>query len=76
MVEIRCNNREVTDVYFCCYGNGKALYMYLWLIGVDEPDYGKKLKSLSTLTTELITGEGTYLESLECIVDVSHASFM
>ena len=24
MAEIRCNNREVTDVYFCRYGNEKA----------------------------------------------------
>ena len=28
VAEIRHNNQEVTDVYFCCYGNGKALFMH------------------------------------------------
>ena len=46
-------------------------------IGADEPDFGKeKVKSLNALTSELITGEAAYLESLECIVKVSHTSFM
>ena len=46
-------------------------------IGTDELDSGKEnLKSLSALTIELIDGEALYLESLRCIVDVSHASFM
>lgn len=43
----------------------------------DEPDYGKeKLKSLSALTRELITGEAEYLQSLQCIVNVSHAHYL
>ena len=47
-------------------------------IATDEPDYGgkEKLKSLSTLISELITGEAQYLQSLQCIVDVSHAHYL
>ena len=41
--------------------------------GIDEPDFGKeKLKSLGAITRELITGEALYLQSLQCIVEVSH----
>ena len=46
-------------------------------LGIDEPDYGgkEKLKSLSAVTKELINTESHYLQSLECIADVSHAFF-
>lgn len=51
--------------------------MYIYSIGIDEPDFGKeKVKSLGALISDLITGEATYLESLECIVNVSHSPFL
>ena len=53
------------------------MYMNVPIDTSDELDSGKEnLKSLRALTTELIDGEALYLESLQCIVDVSHASFM
>ena len=47
------------------------MYIIYVPIGVDESDFGKeKVKSLYALTTELITEEAAYLESLKCIVEV------
>ena len=61
---------------YCLCARGKIAFMRIVAIGTDEPDYGKeKLKSLGAITSELITGEAQYLQSLQCIVDVSHAFF-
>ena len=50
------------------------LFVFVAPATLDEPDYGskEKLKSIKQVTKELVTGEAQYLQSLQCIVEVSH----